>query len=321
MMTVKSAEYTTWWRCSQNGKNDLQPTQFVQFLFSLWFHMLCSRMFTIEQLGSLAYFDHVTELFKQCQAVLRKNSALQHCYSVIQEIWRLKEPCIFSKEWSCLQWCTVTYPSFIYKVLMFDVTGRKGFSIQCYSSPRTSRKEWPTTNSFNVSCLKLKYLGYNMVVSWSLCHMLGYNNFCKILHFLMSFTRKALHPQKQDCGVIYHVSAKMTQLSLTCLLIPMYILTVSKNFRIWWMTKCWHLVIVNKMGYGFGRIPRASIRVELSLSLTHAHTYHIYVYLWLVPHPTVFVTLMHPRNVCVLASIPVSRHGSATLVTVESAEG
>jgi hypothetical protein len=107
MMTVKTAEYTTWWRCSQNGKNDLQPTQFIPFLLSLWFHMLCSRMSTIEQSGSLACFYQVTKLFKQCQAVLRQNSALEHCHSVIQEIWRLKEPCIFSKEWSSLQWCRV----------------------------------------------------------------------------------------------------------------------------------------------------------------------------------------------------------------------
>lgn len=168
---MKTAEYTTW-RCSQNGKNDLQPAQFVPFLFSLWFHMLCSRMFAIEQPSSLAWFYQVTDMFKQCQAVLRKNSALEHCDSVIQEIWRLKEPCIFSKEWSSPQRCTVTYPSFIYKFLMLVVTGRKGFSIQCYNSPSTSRKEWPTTNSF-ISCLKLKYLGNNMVVSWSLCHMLG----------------------------------------------------------------------------------------------------------------------------------------------------
>lgn len=229
--------------------SDLQPTQLVPFIFSLWFHKLCSRMFTIEQSGSLACFYQVTELFKQCQAALRKNSALEHCHNVIQDIWRLEEPCIFSKEWSSLQWCTATYPSFIYKVLTLVVTGRKGFSIQCYSSPSTSRKEWPTANSFNVSCLKLKYLGHNMVVSWSWCHMLGYINWCKILQLLMSFTRKALHPQKQECGVIYQVPAKMTQLSLTCLLTPMYIATVSKNLWIWWMTRCWHLVILNKMGY------------------------------------------------------------------------
>jgi hypothetical protein len=89
----------------------------------------------------------------------------------------------------------------------------KGFSIQCYSSPSTSRKEWPNADSF-VSCLKLKYLGHYMVVSWSLCHMLGYINWCKILQFLMSFTRKALHPKKQECSVIYHEYAKMTQLAL-----------------------------------------------------------------------------------------------------------
>ena len=158
-----------------------------------------------------------------------------------------------------------------------------------------------------------------MVVSWSLCRMLGYINLCKILQFLMSFTRKALHPQMQECGVICHVSVKMTQLSLTCLLTPMYISTVSKNLWIWWMTMCWHLVILNKMGWPW-KNPKSFYQgriISLSLSLSHTHTHT-----FMTCSTSYCLCDTHASTIymCVLASIPVSRNGSPTLVTIQSAE-
>lgn len=141
------------------------------------------------------------ELFMQSQAAFRNKFLHYSTVEVLSWRWtkirRQTESCRFRTEGLSLQWYATTSHGFICEVLILVVTETKGFSIQCYCSPSTSRKQSHTANSFNISCLKLKYLGHNMVFSWSLFHLLEYINWCKLLQFLIWFARKALHRQKR----------------------------------------------------------------------------------------------------------------------------